>query len=133
MGIIAPDRNICGMVISMTARLAILLLLISPITIMASAPADRHMSGDSARTARICETGSVMPMTSPTTRVPIRLTIAPKLEPIIFPITMEYRETGEIIISWVKSVKWSSTSEEMPDVVDINSMLTSMPTSMNLP
>ncbi len=99
---------------------------------MASAPADRHMSGANARTASICGMGSVIPMTRPTARVPIRLTIARR--------TTEYladhngiADTGEIIISWVKSVKWSSTSEVMPVVVVINSILTSMPISINSP
>src|SRR5699024_11808212 len=50
IGMITPDRNICGIVISMTARLAALLFLITPITIIASAPPDRHISG--ARASR---------------------------------------------------------------------------------
>ena len=133
IGMIAPERNICGIVTKDTAMLAARLFLIRPMSIIARAPLERHMSGESARMRSSCPACRVIPITRPTTSVPTRLRTAANMEPNIFPITREYRDTGDTSISCIKSIWRSSTKLVMFIDVVINSILTNIPTSIKGP
>ena len=88
IGMMAPLKNICGMVIKETAIFAVLLLLIVPIMIVASEPADRHMRGANKIISSSWFMLNAMPINSPTIMVPNIPTIAPKEEPSILPMMM---------------------------------------------